>query len=715
MTNSALFGAPFALFLCSTSVVMAANVDETIVIVGSRSAAAISEIGGSVTRIDEQTMKKHMANNLQDAIQAEPGVYMAGIGKFGLGSFNIRGMQDDRVKIMIDGVEQPLFFKAGSGSPHTSVINQYANNIELDTLTAIEINKNAASSLYGSDAIGGAVMLRTKNPDDLLQGNERALIISGGYSGENHGIKTTWESAYDASGWQGMAIYTLRDSQETLTHKDGIDVVGVTRGRADPADYLSHNLLLKGIAQLDEQQLSLTVEMFKLDGESELLSMEGYRVEGRRGAPDTVYSQNSLDSHQQRLRLTASHEWQADMAWFDSSQLQLSWQQAHTDNDNYRTKNTDCLQGCVLVRNRKDNNLQLHSQFDKFLSYSTMTQQLSYGLSVVRSEFNTFYEDIELQSGLHSDSTTLMPNATSLRTGLFFKQRLNIDSLPLHWDFGVRFDDHQAEPDGDLASHHSNAVTFNTGVVYRVNYALSTYATVNSGYRAPSLYDLYYQLELPHVILDANPNLDAEYSVNYELGLRYFSSRLSAELALFNNDFRDFIDTVVDDSAYPSHQQYQNVGRAKIQGIELKAELALEPLLPGSYLSMGLAWADGENLSTQRPLDSVAPFNASMTLGFDSDSSEWGALLFAKYADHKAADDWSSPDNLTAPAYLTLDLQGYWQVSTQCRLQLGLNNLTDEQYWLFGNVAGLKADAQLNIDRYSQPGRHINATVNYRF
>lgn len=35
--------------------------------------------------------------------------------------------------------------------------------IETDTLAGIEVNKGPSSSLYGSDALGGVVLMRTKN------------------------------------------------------------------------------------------------------------------------------------------------------------------------------------------------------------------------------------------------------------------------------------------------------------------------------------------------------------------------------------------------------------------------------------------------------------------------------------------------------------------------------------------------------------------------
>jgi len=690
--------------------------DETLVVVGSRVATEIANVAGSVTAISAEQLEASLANNLQDAIKAEPGVEVAGTGKFGLGSFTIRGMSDDRVKVLIDGIEQAVFFKAGRGTPHTTVINEYSSQIELDTLKAIEINKNSASSLYGSDAIGGAVLLRTKSPDDILAGQAQATNVALGYGGANQGWKNTWEAAIDAGRWQGMMIYTFRDEGETQTHREGKDVISVERGLADPADYASHNLLLKSVSQLTSNQtLALTGEVFRKDGDTDLWSMEGYFVPARRGGKDTYYHSNRLETEQSRWRLTLAHEWRADNPFFDLSHWQLSWQQAATDNTNFRVKNTDCLGGCALIRDREDSHLQLHGQFDKSIAWSAFEQEWSYGLSVVRSEFDSFFEDRDFAAGTVAQTSTTMPRASAVRAGLFAKQQLAFDLLPLKWNFGLRYDRYRTDPAADLPRHESDVITYNTGFIWTVTESLSAYASVGSGYRAPSLYDLYYRLDLPHVIVMPNENLEAEQSTNSELGLRWGGDALQAELAFYYSDYRDFIDSVTDDSVFPAIQQYQNVGEAWIRGVELKAFYPLDRWVAGGYVRASAAWSEGENRHTGRALDSVAPFNSSLTLGYDAESGLWGAQVFAKYSAAKQADDWTEPDNLRAPAYLYMDALAWWQASPRLKLQLGIMNLTDEKYWLYGNLAGLQADPQLNPDRLTQPGRHLNAAVHYRF
>lgn len=68
-------------------------------------------------------------------------------GRFGLSGFNIRGMDECRVKVMIDGVQLATSYNPGANEQR-----KYSNTIEVDILTAIEVNKEPSSTLFGSDA-----------------------------------------------------------------------------------------------------------------------------------------------------------------------------------------------------------------------------------------------------------------------------------------------------------------------------------------------------------------------------------------------------------------------------------------------------------------------------------------------------------------------------------------------------------------------------------
>ncbi|MGT2430629.1 TonB-dependent receptor plug domain-containing protein [Cupriavidus basilensis] len=87
--------------------------------------------------------------------------------RFGAGSINIRGIEANRVLLMVDGVRLPDYYNGGGPSNLSSATRDAP---EFSFLKRVEVLRGPASSLYGSDAIGGVVSYVTKDPEDLMRG-----------------------------------------------------------------------------------------------------------------------------------------------------------------------------------------------------------------------------------------------------------------------------------------------------------------------------------------------------------------------------------------------------------------------------------------------------------------------------------------------------------------------------------------------------------------
>ena len=72
------------------------------------------------------------------------------------------------MRVQTDGIAMPTSFNIGSFS------NANRNFTDLDTLKRVEIVRGPASSLYGSDALGGVVAFVTKDPADYLKDGRTA-------------------------------------------------------------------------------------------------------------------------------------------------------------------------------------------------------------------------------------------------------------------------------------------------------------------------------------------------------------------------------------------------------------------------------------------------------------------------------------------------------------------------------------------------------------
>jgi iron complex outermembrane receptor protein len=120
------------------------------------------------------------------------------------------------------------------------------------------------------------------------------------------------------------------------------------------------------------------------------------------------------------------------------------------------------------------------------------------------------------------------------------------------------------------------------GLVYVADSLTSMRASFGSGYRYPAIGELYIEssTNVSQVVVLPNVNLSVERSVSFEIGAsRQFGESVLADVAIFNNDFRNLIEPAVLIKTYrlsPSDTsqrtgpviQFENVTKARIQGVE---------------------------------------------------------------------------------------------------------------------------------------------------
>ena len=126
----------------------------------------LDELTNKASVITTEEIEQYSHRNIKDLVRYEPGVVVSGQGRFGLNGFNIRGIGGDRVLTLIDGAPLADEFSFG---PNLSARRNY---IDVDALKAVEIIRGPASSLYGSNAIGGLVTFMTKDPADYFVGDD---------------------------------------------------------------------------------------------------------------------------------------------------------------------------------------------------------------------------------------------------------------------------------------------------------------------------------------------------------------------------------------------------------------------------------------------------------------------------------------------------------------------------------------------------------------
>ncbi|MBO9484086.1 TonB-dependent hemoglobin/transferrin/lactoferrin family receptor [Salinisphaera sp. G21_0] len=689
-----------------------------VTVTATRSEKQLKDVSGAVTVIDSEQLENDIVQNIRDMVRYEPGVQVIS-GRGGPDSFTIRGMGGNRVKITVDGVNQAQQLDAGG-----DFLRSQRNFVDVETLKAVEIVKGPASSLYGSDAIGGMVAFQTKDPSDLLArgGDDSYAGVKAGYSSANEGFTETLSLANRTGKLETMAIYTRRDHKQMDTHS-GADVDGNNRGQANPSETGLNNLLTKAKYQInDSHRVGLTGEIFQSKTDVELKTLNPSTTKGK--------DENT------RYRIGFEHQWDAGLALFDSLDWQINWQQSKstmiTDRPAYVFPGMDPFPHREMDYNYEERAILAGAQFNKNLLLADLEHNLIYGFNASYTKVDNSNTEHNLETGV-TQAKDYMPKTAATKLGLFIQDDVQMTDR-LNLTAGVRYDKYKFDPDGMMGStanpkpaysSDGSKVTGRLGTVYDLTNDLALFAQFSQGFKAPAYTDMYYAYGMG-VIVEANPDLKPEESNSFELGLRGEHQLGSYEVTGFLNKYKNFIeqdmigkDPVTGKDIY----QNRNIGKTDIKGIELRSELWLDVAInapEGTTLRSSVAWAEGKNKSDDEYLNTVAPLSAVIGLGYDAPSALWGGELTWTLVKGKSDAKVTNVDQGTAKekeqfnpsGYGTVDLTTYYQPSDNLTLRAGMFNITDKKYWHLNDVRGRATD-YAGLDRFAQPGRNFSVSVQW--
>ena len=154
-TIASLIGLAF-----STQAFAAENIHlDDIVVTARRVAQSRESVIADVTVINREQIENAGQSTLTELLSTQPGIEMESSGGVGdISNIHIRGNSSQSVVVLIDGM------RIASATLGTSNFSQ----IQPEQIERIEILRGPASSLYGSDAIGGVIQIFTiKGKGDL--------------------------------------------------------------------------------------------------------------------------------------------------------------------------------------------------------------------------------------------------------------------------------------------------------------------------------------------------------------------------------------------------------------------------------------------------------------------------------------------------------------------------------------------------------------------
>lgn len=728
-------------------------------VTATRSSQVMESPPGTVTAVNRDEMDRRLPNDIADLFSDEPDISITGnTVRFGTGAINIRGIEDNRVLLLIDGVRASDLRDAGT----TNYTASGRDLPEADFLKRVEIVRGPGSSLYGSDAIGGVVGFMTLDPEDFLKdGKTLARGAKASYFGENRGIKgTAWFAAGDAA-MKSLVMVSRIDAKETETMGER-NSYGHTRSVANPQDSSASSLLAKlAFAPVPGHDIRFTFEAKEKQTNTDVQRVGNYSPKSPNSL--TRITTNLGDDSLQRQRLSLDYIHLPTASWYDRLSVKAYWQRQKTDNINYQRRSDASLNatwGCSASTAGAGNcDVNQRFEFEQTVegASAVMEKALAGSLpqfmiwgadflrTTTREQKNTIWTN--LATGVTSNKfigetypLSEYPEGHADLFGLFGQDEIQLLSGRLRVTPGLRYDQFELKPNmGDPLYHPSagrtavaksgSRISPKIMAAYEIAPQWSGYANYVEGFRAPTYEQVnrYFSNNQALYAVVGNPDLHPETSKGIEFGFKIGGRDIGGQIGLFVNRYKNFIDTVALATTDPAYvagmtngtSQYKNLSNVKIHGHELRGHWQASRELK---LSAAYAYSWGAYESTpgiERPLNSIEPRRLVLSALW-TPSSEWGVEARLRAAAKKdRTDDASTISSTNFPifhpgAYAVADLSAWLQLSRDTRLNAAVNNLFDRKYWLWSTVRGMNTD-DLGPEFYSQPGRNISVSLRTDF
>jgi vitamin B12 transporter len=589
-----------------------------------------------ITVITAAQIQQNAGRTIAQVLNEQAGLGLPGtLSNLGtVPSIYMRGAASGRTLILLDG--------APVGDP-SMISNEFdLNLVPLNQVERIEILKGAQSTLYGSDAIGGVINIITKS--------KGAAFVSGALSYGSYGTK-----------------------QGNLQFNSSINKLNYTIGFENQnADGFSSAKDITNKANFDKdgyQNNSFFVKAkYKID------SLWDLQLSSRKTAYTSAIDYGGfMDDKDNEFKNATT-----------MSGLVLKYKKAKT---NFQLQYQYTTQDRIYLNDSADRSYLIYenNQYagkthfaDAFLSIPIQKNvQWIIGTDFRYGSYNQSYEMIHEVYGPYSFTTN---DTFQLQNALYTSVLINDNTKKWLLELGARYNNH---------NRFGNNQTFTFNPSYALTDKVRLIASVSSGFKAPSLYQL-----------GNNDQLKAETSINTELGVSFRKGDVFARAVYYNRTIKNGID-------YNNiNFQYFNFIQQKVNGIEIEIQ---HPLNEQHHFSLNYTLMNGQETNQNRITNTdTVTYDYLLKRPKHSFNSQWNYLINNKWSaslmgrfisERKDVGGYGAPD-LTLGYYTLLNASIQYKWSNRITVFANGQNLLNDN---FNEVNGYNA-----IGRMFQFGIRLN-------
>ncbi len=602
---------------------------DSIVVTGEREVqSGLIDAPVKVEVLNEEYFEQQQYQDLAEGINDIAGVStQESSRRAGSQSALIQGFGENSVLVMIDGtpVSQNSSFGVDLSQISTSDIKK------------VEVIKGGASALYGSQAMGGVINIVTKRPTKKTKASLQVSSLQP--TGTSEGIIANFQGNAQGSvfGIGAKMSLSVRDQESLDLDKNSLIKDDVDYSKIHGSLYLKKDF---GLTKVFGQYIGLFGKT--ISESSRPISSSSFGV-----------SRNVTDSTSSNIRLGIERE-------FENGNLRALVNREITKdelalNDNPNTPYTETIKTTDFEAKRFD------------LLYRDLKvagQNLTFGTLVKEDEVS---QETINEAVAGTVVRTLDIDQKKIRSyEAFVQDSFFIGSFEVAPGARYQYDD-------NFGSYLSPKINISHYYDYK-DTSFKTWATVGTGYRAPSVKERFFTLDhtsVANYIVQGNEGLEPEESLSFQLGeeVRYRQSSLYVNF--FLNRVSNLINTVeVETNTSTRIFSYENVEEVYSRGLELGLKSRFSERLSGLLNFSYTETVDSETdlLIANRPL-----YQAMGSLSY-SFLPKWNSILQARYTGSQYSDN----ENLrTSPSSTNVDLKLNYDWNKNLRIFSSLTNIFD--------------------------------------